>query len=56
MYNFKIDTVDNFRIKTYWPKVPGLGETGISFKKLDSGFDLGIRGKNLNEKKYRKLH
>ena len=54
-YNFKFDTVDNFIIKTYWPKEPGTGVTGIYFRKINNGFDLGITGENLSKKKQEKV-
>jgi hypothetical protein len=54
-HNFKIDTVGQYIIKTVWPKQTGNGITGVSYRKVNSKFTLGIFGERLGEQEQNKV-
>jgi hypothetical protein len=49
MHNIKIDSTDNYVIKTIWPKVPGTGMTGIYFQGRASHLTFNLVGYNLSK-------
>lgn len=46
-HNIKIDTTNQYIIKTIYPKTFGRGMTGIYIKKLNSSFNFQMNGNNL---------
>lgn len=46
-HNFRVDTTDNFIIKTLWPKVAGEGTTGVYMQSRKSHLNFNMTGRNL---------
>lgn len=49
MHNIEVDTIDNYLVKTFWPKKAGNGHTGVYYKKLNGRFNMNLQSVNLSE-------
>ncbi|MFC0517408.1 hypothetical protein ACFFGT_24570 [Mucilaginibacter angelicae] len=50
MHHIKIDSTDNYVIKTIWPKAAGHGMTGIYFRGRSSNLTFNLAGYNLSKR------